>query len=42
MLMLIAPEIPWGGIVGNFNSVMDQMDRDDGNQTKRIYRYCSN
>ena len=42
MLMLIAPEISWRRIVGNFNSIMDQMDRDDGNQTKMIYRYFSN
>ena len=29
-------------ILGDFNCTMDKMDRDGGNKTQRLYRFCSN
>ena len=26
---------------GDFTSTMDKMDRDGGNKTQKLYRYCS-
>ena len=28
-------------ILGDFNITMDKMERDGGNKTERLYRYCS-